>query len=420
MKKEHATLWQNYDYLFLWGGQALSIIGDAIQFIALPLIVLALTNSAAQAGIVGALGALPFPLLSLPAGTLVDRWNRKHVMIICDIGRTLVTGSIPAAFWLWHLTMIHIYLVAIISGILATFFTLAETASLPNIVSKEQLPAAMGQNYATSIISGMAGPPFGGFLYALSPALPFLVNALSYIVSVLSLRFIRVAFQQKRQTAPRNFRVEILEGIKWTWHHPLIRFLAFRVGAGNLVYGGSSLLLIVLATQLHVPAFAIGVIFTIESLGGIVASLLVERIQRRLRFSQIAIGLGWITALLFPFYAIAPNAIVLGFIGAALSAALVIFDITQLSYRASAIPDEIFGRVTSSIRLLTVGAISLGAALAGVLLQVIGPRSTVFVFTVYLFLLALVTTTNRDLRRNAHLTGEVEISSLKEVTTPEE
>jgi MFS family permease len=386
----------------LWSGQTLSTTGDAIQYIALPLLMLALTHSAVQAGIVATLETLPFPLLCLPAGVLVDRWDRKHVMLLCDTVRALVTGSIPVVIWFEHPSIFYFSLVALVSGILSTFFSLAETAALPNVVNKEQLAAAMGQNYAASTVSGMIGPPVGGFLYALGSACPFLANAVSYVISVLSLRCIRVPFQQQRQVPPGNFLAEIREGITWIRHHPLVRLLALRVSAGNLVYGGSTLLLIVLATEQHASAFAIGVMFTIEAFGGIAASLLIERVQRRWSFAHITIGLGWITALLFPLYALAPNVVILGLIGAILSFLLVLFDVTQLSYRASIIPDTLFGRVTGSIRLLTVGALSLGATMTGTLLQTIGPRPTVLVLTIYLLLLALATTVNRAMRPTPH------------------
>ncbi|EFH83255.1 MFS transporter [Ktedonobacter racemifer] len=401
-KKQDAP-WRNRDYLLLWSGQGLSSLGDVLQDVPLPLLILALTHSPAQAGIVATLQKLPFPFLSLPAGVLIDRWDRKRVMIICDIGRALAAGSVFLAYWLRHLSMPHIYLMALVCGALATFFTLAETASLPNVVSKEHLPAAMGQNYATSIATGIIGAPLGGLLYAFYAALPFLLNALSYLISVLSLSTIRTQFQQVRQTTQRNFRQEIQEGVAWIWRQPLVRFLAFRVSAGNIAYGGSTLILIMLAQNLHASAFEIGIIFTIDALGGIAASFLIEPLQRRLSFTHITIGLGWVAALLFPLYALAPNIFLLGLIGALMSFALVIFDVTQLSYRASIIPDSIFGRVTSSIRLLTVGAISLGAAIAGIMLQLFGPINTVYSFSAYLFVLALLTTLNKDIRQAGSL-----------------
>jgi MFS family permease len=391
-------LWRNRDYMLLWGGQGLSFVGFQIQGITLPLLILALTRSPAQAGIAAALDALPFPLLSLPAGAFVDRWDRKRVMVVCDAGRAIAAGSIPLALWTGHLTMAQIYLVAVVEGILSTFFTLAETASLPNVVGKDQLPSAMGQNYATASATGILGPPLGGFLYTISHALPFLANAVSFAASVLSLRLIRAGFQQERRAAPRHLRADIREGLTWAWRHPLVRFLALRNGAGNIVYAGSGLIVIVLAKQRHAPPVAIGAIFAIESIGGIAGSLIVGRLQRRLSFAQITLGFVWITALLFPLYAIAPSPLALGLIAVGLSFALVIFDVTQLSYRAAIIPDEIFGRVTSSIRLLSVGGLALGPALAGALLQTLGPLSTVLVFAAWLLILALATTANPHVR----------------------
>src|SRR5438105_1203498 len=131
-----ASLWRNYDYLLLWSGQIISSIGTQVSDLAFPFLVLALTNSPAQAGFVGAAGMLPYLLFSLPAGALVDRWNRKRVMILCDSGRALSLGSIPLAFALGRLTLAQLYIVSLIEGTLFVFFNIAEVASLPRIVRK--------------------------------------------------------------------------------------------------------------------------------------------------------------------------------------------------------------------------------------------------------------------------------------------
>lgn len=405
MATPRAALWRNRDYLLLWSGQAVSVVGSATQDIALPLLVLALTHSPAQAGIAGALHTLPFPLLSLPAGALVDRWDRKRVMVVCDAGRALAVGSLPLVLWAGHLTMVQIALVATVTGSLATFFTLAETAALPNVVGAGLLPTALGQNYATATMAGMAGPLLGGALYSLGRTLPFLVNAVSFAASALALRGIRADFQQERLSASRHLWSEVGEGLVWAWQHPLIRFLALRNGAANIVYGGSPLLLIVLASRQHAPPVAIGAIFTLDALGGTAGALLVGRIQRRVRFAQLAIGLVWITAVLFPLYALAPNPLALGLLSAVLTCALVVFDVTQLSYRAALIPDALMGRVTSSIRLLTVGGLAIGPALCGALLQAIGPTATIRVCTGYLVILALGTTASAHVRAAAAIPG---------------
>ena len=205
------SLWRNRDFLFLWSGQAISLIGTSSSQLAFPLLILALTGSPAQAGFIGALGILPFLLLSLPAGALIDRWNRKRTMIICDVGRTLSMASIPFALVIGHLIVIQLYLTSIITGTFFVFFNIAEVACLPRVVSKEQLPDAAARNEATMNVSFLLGPLLGGSLYGIGRALPFLADAISYVISVISLLFIKTKFEQERIVTRCNLRTEILE-----------------------------------------------------------------------------------------------------------------------------------------------------------------------------------------------------------------
>src|SRR5438874_13158419 len=140
------ALWRNRDYVLLWSGQMISSVGTRVSMLAFPLLVLAITHSPAQAGLIAALRGLPYALFVLPAGALIDRWNRKRVMILCDTGRALALGSIPIAIVLGHLTIIQLAIVSLVEGTLFTFFGLAETACLPQVVTKEQLPGAAAQN----------------------------------------------------------------------------------------------------------------------------------------------------------------------------------------------------------------------------------------------------------------------------------
>src|SRR3984893_9127702 len=139
------SLWRNRDYMLLWSGQALSDIGGAVSELAFPLLVLAATHSPAQAGFVAALRALPATLFSLFAGVLVDRWDRKRVMLVCDIGRALSLASIPIAFALGHLTIWQLYITAFLEGTLMIVFKLARTAAALQVVTHEQLSTAVAQ-----------------------------------------------------------------------------------------------------------------------------------------------------------------------------------------------------------------------------------------------------------------------------------
>src|SRR5256714_15695544 len=134
------SLWRNRDYMLLWTGQMVSQLGSGVSRIAYPLVILALTHSPAKAGVAAALYSLPYLLFSLPAGALVDRWDRKRVMILCDLLRAAAVLTIPLALWLNALTLWQIYAVAFVEGSLFVFFNLAEVAALRRVLQSAELP----------------------------------------------------------------------------------------------------------------------------------------------------------------------------------------------------------------------------------------------------------------------------------------
>src|SRR5262249_52154798 len=155
----------NRDYMLLWSGQTVSSVGTQVSLIAFPFLVLGLTGSPTQAGFMGALRAVPYLIFSLPAGALIDRWDRKVVMIICDTGRARALCTTPLAPLPGQFPLTRFSLVSATEGTLFVFFNLAEVASLPRVVPKEQLPAANAQNAATEGTAVLVGPPLGGALF---------------------------------------------------------------------------------------------------------------------------------------------------------------------------------------------------------------------------------------------------------------
>ena len=400
------SLWLNRDYMLLWSGQVVSNVGTQVSTLAFPLLILAVTGSPAQAGFVGALRALPYVIFSLPAGALLDRWDRKRTMILCDTGRALSLASIPVALATGHLTIIQLYLVSLIEGTLFVFFNIAEAACLPRVVPKEQLPAATAQNMATDGVTTLIGPSLGGALYTAGRLLPFLADAISYAVSVCSLFFIKTKFQKERVAARRSLWIEIREGLAWLWHHPLIRFMAILTGGNNLITSGLVLIIIVLAQRQHASAFVIGLIFAIGGIGGVLGAVVAPFFQKRLSFGQAIIGTSWLFALFMPLYAIAPNPFVLGLITAAAFIMVPLYNVVQFSYRSALIPDELQGRVNSVFRLIAFGGQPLGLALTGVLIQNIGAIQTILIAAVGLVVLAVAATLNTHVR-NARPIAEV-------------
>lgn len=392
-------LWRNRDYLLLWSGQAASSIGSSASGLAIPLLILALTHSPVQAGIVGALRVLASLLIGLPAGALIDRWDRRWTMILCDAGRAVALASLPVAIWLGWLTLVQLYLVSLIEGVLFVFFDLAEAACLPRVVAKEQLSAATAQNEATRGIVELLGSSLGGLLYGIGQLLPFLADALSYTASLLSLFLIRTPFQEGRMAEQRTLLVEIGEGFVWLWRQAVLRTIALITSGLIFSCSGMSLIIIVIAQHQHAPSFVIGVIFALGGIGSIVGSLLGAHLEQRLGFGKTATVVFWLFALLWPLYAFAPSPLFLGAVLAGFWLVDEIYDVIQISYRLARVPDELQGRVRSAELLLVNGTYALGQALSGVLLQQVGVFWTIGLFAGCFVVLALAVTLNPHLRK---------------------
>jgi MFS family permease len=396
------SLWRNRDFVLLWSGQLISTAGAQVTSLALPLLILAVTNSPAQAGIVAACSALPRFLFALPAGALVDHWDRKRVMIVCDSVQVVAMASIPIAMALGHLSMIQLYLVALSQGTCFVFFWLARLAALPRVVTREQLPAAVAQNEVAESTVTLLSPPLGGAIFSLNQALPFVGDAISYAVSVISLCFVRVPFQAERQRpqdteAPHHLLTEMLVGMRWLWRSPLIRFMSF-VYAGFALSGGYELGVIVLATERQASPLIIGLIFAAGGVGGLCGALIAPHIQRRYRFGQIIPALQWGYPLANALFVIAPNPLLMALIEAGSMAVDQIYDVVWPSYRMALIPDALQGRVTSAYRVIFSSMGPVGAALSGILIQQIGAAGELLVMAAGLTALSVAVMLNPHVR----------------------
>jgi MFS family permease len=397
-------LWRNRSFMLLWGGQVVSTLGSTAAGIIYPLLILAMTGSPAWAGFAGAARAVPYVFLSLPVGALIDRWDRKRVMILCDAGRAVAVASIPVAMALDAMTLWQIYAVAFVEGSLFVFFNIAEVAALPRVVPVSQLPQAAAQNEAAFGVTGIAGPSLGTFLFqSFGRGVPFIADALSYCVSIVSLSLIRTPFRSEPPAARRRLLAEIAEGLHWLWNKPLIRYMAIVTGGLNFIGAGEQLLIIVLAQDMGATDTDIGLIFSIASIGGIVGSLVGGRIQRRFTFGQVIIAVIWIQALLFPLFAVVPRVLLLGAVCALIFAMGPIYNVVQFSYRIALIPDQLQGRVNSTFRLVAFGFLPIGSALSGLLIEQLGTTWSVGLFSLGLLLIAIATTLNRHVRNAAPL-----------------
>ncbi|MFN8540856.1 MAG: MFS transporter [Thermomicrobiales bacterium] len=403
--RRSGSLWWNRDFLIIWGGQTLSSAGSFISLLALPLLVLALTGSPARAGLIGALRGAAGMLVMLPAGALIDRWNRKWAMVVCDAGRLLAVGSLALALGLGHLSFIHICIVAVVEGVLGSFFELAYSALLPHVVTKEQLPAAVSRTRLSDSIMQVVGPSLGGLLYSLGRAVPFLVDTVSYVISTVSLLFVGTSGQGERGEIASTGRLssEIRAGLAWLWQHSLLRFLAVQTGVMILCCQGYTLVVIVVAQSLGATPGQIGLIFAIEGIGSVIGAVLTEPVLRRFRFGPVVIWTYWIMVLTWLLYGIAWNLPVLAVLVALGYLVVPIYFGAIYSYRLASIPNELQGRVNSVYRLISFGGGPISLAATGWLLEAIGPFWTVIVTFVPQFILAVATLAQRSVREAGKL-----------------
>jgi MFS family permease len=281
-----AALRANRDFVLLWMGEASSRLGFQVALVGYPLLVLALTGSAVKAGLVGFARMLPWFLFSLPAGALIDRLNRKQVMVVSDLGACLALLSIPVAVWMGGLSLAQIIIVAFLEGGFLVFFSIAETGALRSVVPAEQLSDAIAANDARAYAAYVAGSPLGGVLFGLGRALPFLVDAVSYLVSLLLVLATSKEFQETRTRPGQRLRAEVAEGARWLWAQPFLRAALLLVAGSNFVFAAVTLAAIVVAREQGASPALIGVMLAFVGVGGLLGALAAPWLRRRISPAQ--------------------------------------------------------------------------------------------------------------------------------------
>lgn len=384
---EEVSLLRNRNFILLVSGQFVSWVGTEFSGIAIPLIVLSLTGSPQQAGIIAGVRGLVYVVLAIPTGALIDRWDRKTVIIIGNLGSGIAIGSICLALLLHRLTITQLYIAGIAEGAFFVFANLSRFAAIQQIVPKQQLAAASARISVTDYTSLLLGPALGGILYqTVGAALAIFLDALSYLVNAVSVYFITVPLKVQR-SGSASFRKEIMEGVRWLRGQKIIQFLNVLSAGDRMVTSGLYLLIIIIAKHNHASAGMIGLILGIGAGGGVMGSLVAEKIYHRLKFQTI-IRLTMIFSLMaFLLYFFTFNNYLLAAVTFLFNITSPISEVTSATYSAHTIPNEIRGRVSSITRVFVLGSNSLGLLLMGTFLEKFGVSISIALFSaVYLFL----------------------------------
>jgi MFS family permease len=389
---------KNRDFLILWSGQVVSTIGSEVTGIAFPLLVLAVTHSPSQAGIVGFAATLPNLLFYLPAGAIVDRVDRKRLMLTADAARIGVLGGLGLALASGRFSLLLVAAAAFVDGTCGVFFRLAESAALPQVVPREQLTQAVAQNQARQQGAGVASQPLGGFLFSVGHSVPFLFDAVSYAVSFVSLLFVRPAFQEEREPARTRMRADIAEGVTWLWRHAFLRTTMFLIAGTNFAHAALFLVLIVRARELGASPARIGAMLALFSVGAIVGSLLAPRVSRSVRPPVLIIGSLWLWAGLTAALVLAHSALLLGALAGLQALVGPSWNVVLAKYRYTLVPDRLLGRVASAGSLVTWGTIPLGSLAAGYLIAGVGARETFLVLAGVFVVVAAAAVASQPIR----------------------
>ena len=386
MRRARPALWRNGNFWVIWSGQTISTLGTSISALALPLLMLVLTHSLALAGLLAAARQLPYLLFSLPAGALVDRWDRKTTMIWCDVVRWLALGSVPLAFALGHLTLWHLYLVVFLEGSAYVLFSLAQISALPQVVAPEDLSRAYAFDTIMEYVGILLGPALAAWIIGLVPAvevgalLAYLADSLSYLISVFSLLCIRIPFQieQAEKRESRKLVHEIAEGLRFLWGQRNLRFMAILTALVNFLTSPIILAFIALAQgRMNLSVQVLGLILNAGGVGGLLGGLLAPWVRSRLSSGRILLliaGIWTVATMLLALIPWLPLVVAGKFV---ISLLYPIYVVIVVSYRLELTPTDLQGRVNSAFRSLSYGSEPLGAALGGFLLFAFGAQ-TVF------------------------------------------
>ncbi|GCE13970.1 MFS transporter [Tengunoibacter tsumagoiensis] len=371
-----ARLWRNRQFNIFWFGQTLSVLGDSFAVIAIPLLVLQATGSVATMGLVTGVFGVGQVVMGIFAGLLVDRLDRRKLMIFSDLARTLLYLTIPICWYVYGPQLWLIFVVVALGSCLGMTFQITYVTTIANLVDTDQITEANGRMQVTYAIAFVLGPVLAGAVsgsFGSSVAISF--DALSFFVSAFSIFFIRLKPQQTLPPVSMkgNVRQEFLAGLQFLWKQPVLRWVTILLFFLTILTSGAmDLFMFHLKHDLKQSDSVVGIVFGLASLGSLAAGLMIPTLRKRLGF-----GFCWIAGFML-------NCLFLGLIGVSGQLSLIALmavgftftstmaGVTSMSLRQEITPDHLLGRVTSAFWTITAAPGPLGAAFFTALTEKLG------------------------------------------------
>jgi len=362
------------DFRWLWSSAAVTNLGDGLLLAAGPLLVTTLTREPLAVAMAVFLQQLPWVLLGIPAGAIIDRVDRRRLTIGVNLGRAAVLGLLAVTVATGTVSLPIIFVATFLIGTAETFADNAASALVATRVPREHLGIANARLTGTAVMTNqLAGPPIGALLFGLGMAIPFGVDAIAALSGAVLIARMADRPWIAPEGPPRHIRHEIADGFSWLWHHPPVRTLALTIFFFNVTFWAAISVYVLLAKErLGLDDFGYGLLITVGAIGGLIGSAAYGRLERRFALATLmraGLLLETVTHLVL---AVTTSALVAAATMTLFGIHAVVWGTTSTVVRQRAVPSALLGRVTSVYMLGNVGGAAIGSLIGGLIAQQFG------------------------------------------------
>jgi len=455
------SLFRKPNFAKLWTAATISLFGTGVSQLAIPFIAAVILKApAGEVGLLATIEFLPFLLFTLPAGVWVDRFPRRRILIIGDLGRGAMLVSIPIAAAAGVLTIWQLYLVGFVNGVMTVFFDVADQSYLPSILERDELADGNAKLQISQSAATILGQPMGGGIVALLTApMAVLIDAISYLGSAALIVSIREGARDvvagHRAASPIDavdateadqvaagtsagasvaveaavddpgptladapaggMRAQIFDGLHFIIRHEYLGNIAATTGISNLFSNiGGAIFPVYAYRTLGMTPEAVGLIGGLAGAGILLGALVTTRIQERIGVGRtILLGAAATgpVGLLIPIASPETAVLVIGASFFLMSICNVVYNVSQVSLRQAITPDRMLGRMNASMRFLVWGTIPIGSLIGAGLSEVIGVQETIWVSAILSLFAFLPVLISKVPRIQTIPTGEPEPSA---------
>ncbi|MFE3448797.1 MFS transporter [Nonomuraea sp. NPDC059194] len=354
------SLWRNRNFSLFLVIQALSVAGDSFSLIAIPLLVLRETGSVVQMGLMTGLSGVASLVAGAFAGLAADRLDRRRLLIACDVARAALYALVPLA-WIFSPQIWLLYVVVPLGAALGMVFQVTYVTVVPRLVDKERLTEANGRLYAVYAAASVGGPALAGLAsQRYGPTVALGIDAASFAISALGLCLVRL----RPAEAPAGKRGGFLDGARFLWRHPVLRWLTILLTFFIFLTAGlDDIVIYYLKHDLGQNDDAVGVVLACGAVGSLAGAAVVARVRGRLGFGPTWIAAVAVSGTAVACLGLAPQVPGIAAIMAGFLLGSAIAGICSQTLRQEITPDHLLGRVTSAFWTIHFALGPLGAAL---------------------------------------------------------